>query len=358
MPLRASLLCLAAAFCFVAAVQAEYLEIGPDDFDKVVNGEKNVLVCVYDSNDRLRLSRGTLQDVDRASEVFPLKGDTIIAAFDGDVAKDVVGRFGITDFPVMLFFPKGMDSTGFPEWFDQSTAAWSIVEFLNEKTGSNKELAEIPDYVAVLDSGNFSDVVKDRTKDVLVEFYAPWCGHCKQLAEPYKQTARAFARDDDVVIAKVNVVDTAVDNKDLAKEYGITGFPTLKFFGKKSKNVGEPCRARSKGDLVEFINEKTGKHRRPDGRLGPEAGRTEKLDDLAAKFKAASDQSEREAVIKETEALAHSDEYTWVMHECAHHGPEWFGEEIARIDDVIDDDKISDEERDSASVRRNVLKAF
>ena len=35
----------------------------------------------------------------------------------------------------------------------------------------------------------FNQIVNDPTKDVLIEFYAPWCGHCKSLAPKYEELA-------------------------------------------------------------------------------------------------------------------------------------------------------------------------
>jgi len=42
----------------------------------------------------------------------------------------------------------------------------------------------------------------DTTKDVLVKYYAPWCGHCKKLAPVWDELAESYANVDDLVIAK------------------------------------------------------------------------------------------------------------------------------------------------------------
>jgi len=41
--------------------------------------------------------------------------------------------------------------------------------------------------VTVVVGKNFDEIVNDDSKDVLVEFYAPWCGHCKSLAPKYEE---------------------------------------------------------------------------------------------------------------------------------------------------------------------------
>ena len=50
----------------------------------------------------------------------------------------------------------------------------------------------------------FKEIVNDPTKDVLIEFYAPWCGHCKSLEPKYNELGEKFKNVDDIVIAKMD----------------------------------------------------------------------------------------------------------------------------------------------------------
>ncbi|KAI0380735.1 disulfide isomerase [Hypomontagnella monticulosa] len=109
---------------------------------------------------------------------------------------------------------------------------------------------------AVLDliPSNFDQVVLKSGKPTLVEFFAPWCGHCKNLAPVYEELAQAFATSKDVQIAKVD----ADAERDLGKKYGIQGFPTLKWFDGKSNKPVDYDGGRDLESLTKFITEKTG----------------------------------------------------------------------------------------------------
>ncbi|MCJ1478802.1 hypothetical protein MMC13_007486 [Lambiella insularis] len=102
---------------------------------------------------------------------------------------------------------------------------------------------------------NFDKVVLQSGKPALVEFFAPWCGHCKNLAPVYEELATNFASAGaKVSIAKVD----ADEHKSLGKRYGVQGFPTLKWFDGKNDKPEDYSGGRDLDSLTKWISDKTG----------------------------------------------------------------------------------------------------
>jgi protein disulfide-isomerase A6 len=81
------------------------------------------------------------------------------------------------------------------------------------------------DEVTELTAANFNEKVLQSKSLWLVEFYAPWCGHCKNLAPEWVKVAKALKG-----VARVGAVN--MDNEQsVGAPYGIKGFPTIKIFG-------------------------------------------------------------------------------------------------------------------------------
>ena len=104
--------------------------------------------------------------------------------------------------------------------------------------------------VTILVAKNFDQIVLDSTKDVFVEFYAPWCGHCKKLAPIFDELGTMLKSVSSVVIAKIDATAN-----DISSEYHVQGFPTLLFFPANNKKPVDYEGDRSLEDMLNFIKE-------------------------------------------------------------------------------------------------------
>ncbi|KAK5581972.1 hypothetical protein RB653_003553 [Dictyostelium firmibasis] len=94
-----------------------------------------------------------------------------------------------------------------------------------------------------------SDIIK--TGNWLVEFFAPWCGHCKRLAPIYEELAQLYNVDIDnskVKIAQVN----CVDHQSVCSKYDIKGYPTIKYLSEGE--IKDYRGSRDKNSFITYLD--------------------------------------------------------------------------------------------------------
>ncbi|RKO89465.1 thioredoxin-like domain-containing protein, partial [Blyttiomyces helicus] len=104
--------------------------------------------------------------------------------------------------------------------------------------------------VKVVVGSTYESIVLNSDKDVLIELYAPWCGHCKKLAPIYDELAEKLASNKNIVIAKM---DATENDLPASTPFQVQGFPTIKLYKAKDNEIVDFGGERTIEGFLEFI---------------------------------------------------------------------------------------------------------
>lgn len=162
-----------------------------------------------------------------------LKGVATVAALDADAHQSLAQEYGIRGFPTIKVFAPGKPPVDYQGARDVKPIAefalQQIKALLKERlsgkaSGGSSEKSDSNASIE-LNSSNFDELVIKSKELWIVEFFAPWCGHCKKLAPEWKRAANNLK-------GKVKLGHVDCDSeKSLMGRFNVQGFPTILVFG-------------------------------------------------------------------------------------------------------------------------------
>ncbi|XP_068626211.1 protein disulfide-isomerase A3 [Battus philenor] len=219
----------------------------------------NPLVVVYYDVDYVKNPKGTNYWRNRVLKVAKEMTEANFAISDKDDFTHELNEYGIDfvkgDKPVVA----GRDGDGNKFVMSSEFSIENLLTFVKDlldgklepfiKSEALPENNDGPVKVAV--GKNFKELVTESGKDALVEFYAPWCGHCQKLAPVWDELGEKL-KNEDVDIIKID----ATANDWPKSLYDVSGFPTI--FWKPKDTSKKPVRyngGRALEDFLKYVSE-------------------------------------------------------------------------------------------------------
>lgn len=220
---------------------------------------KKPLITVYYNVDYIKNPKGTQYWRNRVMKVakeFVGKG-VYFAVANKDEMSSETSQFGdidtTGDAPFVLARGAKDQKYKMDAKFSMDTFKTFIQDFLADKIKpylkSEAEPEDNDGPVKVVTASNFDKIVNDPERDVLIEFYAPWCGHCKNLEPKYAELGEKLAKEKGVTIAKMDATAN-----DVPPNYEVRGFPTIYFAPKGSKDSPRSYNGgRETDDFIQYL---------------------------------------------------------------------------------------------------------
>ncbi|KAG6465026.1 hypothetical protein O3G_MSEX014886 [Manduca sexta] len=232
---------------------SDVVELTPSNFDRLVINSDEVWIVEFFAP-WCGHCKNLVPEYKKAARA--LKGIVKVGAVDADNHKSLSQKYGVTGFPTIKIFT-GSKHT--PYQGQRTAEAFVDAALKAAKERAYDNLGKKPsggsdksDVIELTDS-NFKELVLDSEDLWLVEFFAPWCGHCKNL-EPHWAKAATELKGK----VKVGALDATV-HQAMAARYQVQGYPTIKMFpaGKKtSDSVEDYNGGRTASDIVAWAMDK------------------------------------------------------------------------------------------------------
>jgi len=214
------------------------------------------LVTAYYDVDYAKNPKGTNYWRNRVLKVAKEFPGYKYAVSNKDDFQQELSEFGLEhvsgDEPVVT----ARDASGQKYKMEDKFSMPALTDFLTQLEAGNLEpymkSEALPDNsgnVKVAVAKNFEELVTKSEKDVLIEFYAPWCGHCKKLTPIYDELGDKMAEED------VEIVKMDATANDVPPTFDVKGFPTLYWLPKNSKKPVTYNGGREVDEFVKYIAE-------------------------------------------------------------------------------------------------------